>query len=314
MTRKKFNTVIILLWVVMLFLTACGNSAPENMVEVKKGTFIMGNTRNDETYSNEENTLHEVELTYDYYMGKYEVTFGDFVEFLNSVGVKENCRLNGNTVLDLHSLSTIEYLFFEDKFALKERSGNYLNDEGYSEYPVERATWWGAIEYCNWLSRKENLKEAYDTEGNFLDSAGKITDDITKVEGYRLPTEAEWEYAARGGHKSTEDYKYAGSNNADEVAWYKENTEKPQKPGLKKPNELDLYDMSGNMLEWCHDNKRVYPDWKLTNPIGPSSSPYRILRGGKWYDSENYLRITYRQRLEPFFGEFHIGFRIAKTK
>jgi len=85
MTRKKFNTVIILLWVVMLFLTACGNSAPENMVEVKKGTFIMGNTRNDETYSNEENTLHEVELTYDYYMGKYEVTFGDFVEFLNSV-------------------------------------------------------------------------------------------------------------------------------------------------------------------------------------------------------------------------------------
>ena len=88
MSKKKFNSVIILLWVVMLFLTACGNSAPENMVEVKKGTFIMGNTRDDPEGWDSEKPVHEVELTYDYYMGKYEVTFGDFVEFLNSVGVK----------------------------------------------------------------------------------------------------------------------------------------------------------------------------------------------------------------------------------
>lgn len=311
MSNRKNITVIVSLSIFMLFFSAC-SSEIENMVEVTNGSFIMGNTRGDKTYLDEENTLHEIELTYDYYMGKYEITNAQYIEFLNSVGADYEGRVNGHTLATVGNYSKIDYVLGE--FVLKERSGNYLNDEGYSEYPVNKVTWWGAIEYCNWLSRKENLKEAYDIKGNLLDETGSITDDITKVKGYRLPTEAEWEYAARGGQNSIEDYKYAGSNDINEVGWCKGNTDNIQKCGLKKPNELGIYDMSGNLCEWCHDNKRVYPDWKLTNPIGPSSSPYKVLRGGYFSASEEDLRISYRLRTEPYDEDYDIGFRIARTK
>jgi formylglycine-generating enzyme required for sulfatase activity len=84
-------------------------------------------------------------------------------------------------------------------------------------------SWWGGIYYCNWLSVKEGLPKAYDEDGNLLDKNGNKTTDITEVEGYRLPTEAEWEFTARGGNES-KGYKYAGSNDLNEVAWYGNNS------------------------------------------------------------------------------------------
>ena len=111
---------------------------------------------------------------------------------------------------------------------------------------------------------------------------------------YRLPTEAEWEYAARGGNKS-QGYKYSGSNNIDEVAWYVQNSlDQIHIVGQKKPNELGIYDMSGNVMEWCSDYYGYYIDVPPMNPTGPETGPGRVLRGGYAVGFPKHCRISYR--------------------
>ena len=111
---------------------------------------------------------------------------------------------------------------------------------------------------------------------------------------FRLPTEAEWEYSARGGNRS-KGYKYAGSNNLDEVGWYGDNSDEHTHPvGRKKPNELGLYDMSGNVWEWCQDWYGDYTDEAQTNPTGPQSGGHRVLRGGSSWFNARYWRVSIR--------------------
>jgi formylglycine-generating enzyme required for sulfatase activity len=130
---------------------------------------------------------------------------------------------------------------------------------------------------------------------------------------YRLPTEAEWEYAARGGNRSR-GYQYSGSNSLSSVAWYANNSNSKTHPvGTKEPNELGIYDMSGNVWEWCSDWKGSYSRSSQTNPTGPESGSYRVNRGGSWksYASDCECRVVYRSSSLPEFRNKVIGFRLV---
>lgn len=128
---------------------------------------------------------------------------------------------------------------------------------------------------------------------------------------FRLPTEAEWEYAARGGNKSI-GYKYAGSDNLDRVAWYVSNSGSTTHDiGQKSPNELGLYDMTGNVWEWCADRYGSYEIGVQSNPVGPSSGSGRVCRGGSWYFSARFCRVSYRVNGSPGDTFNDLGLRLA---
>ena len=175
-------------------------------------------------------------------------------------------------------------------------------------YPINGVTWNEAIAYCNWLSKKEKLQPAYTKKGpNFVCNF--------KANGYRLPTEAEWEFAAKGG-ASSKSFKYSGSNNLDDVAWHKNKSKgTPHTIGTKLPNELGLYDMSGNVWEWCWDwyNKDFYKQEKGENPRGPEMGDRRSVRGGSWDSQPNYVRPANRISTEPNKTHEFYGFRVART-
>jgi len=247
------------------------------MVLVEKGSFTMGDTWG-EGFSDEKPT-HKVTFTYDFYIGKYEVTFDEYDAFCNATGRSK------------------------------------AEDEGWGRgtRPVINVSWWDAFAYCNWLSEKEKLPKAYDNNGNLLDKDGRVTTDITKVLGYRLPTEAEWEYAARGGNKS-KGYKYAGSDTVSDVAWYGGNSGlKTQEVGKKAPNELGLYDMSGNVWEWCNDWYGSYSSSAQTNPYNSTAGSSRVGRGGSWGNDAARARVAGRYGNSPSHTDHNLGFRIART-
>ena len=128
---------------------------------------------------------------------------------------------------------------------------------------------------------------------------------------FRLPTEAEWEYAARGGNQSHH-YKYSGSNNIDDVAWYTKNSDsETHRVGTKSPNELGIYDMSGNVWEWCSDRYGSYSSGSQTNPQGPASGTNRVLRGGSWFNFARYCRVSFRNNIAPSYRFNNNGLRLA---
>ena len=128
---------------------------------------------------------------------------------------------------------------------------------------------------------------------------------------FRLPTEAEWEYAARGGKKSN-GYEYSGSNTLDDVAWYyKNSSEKTHAVKSKAPNELGIYDMSGNVYEWCQDWYGAYSSSSQTNPKGPSTGSIRVHRGGSWNSIDSFCRSSYRDTSSHDYSLYLIGLRLA---
>jgi len=128
---------------------------------------------------------------------------------------------------------------------------------------------------------------------------------------FRLPTEAEWEYAARGGSKSS-NFKYSGSNNIDEVAWYDENSKYTiHSVGTKKPNELGIYDMTGNVFEWCSDWYDAYTASPQTNPQGSIEGSDRVLRGGSWHIYAQVCRVAYRNYFTPSLCPYSSGLRLS---
>ena len=183
--------------------------------------------------------------------------------------------------------------------------------------PVEGISWWDALEYCNKLSEKYNLKPVYDLskkEKSILkinqlneDSKYPSIADFRKTEGFRLPTELEWEWFAKGGEVAIQDgtfnFKYSGSKNIDEVAWYGDNSgNQTHNVGMKKTNQLGLYDCSGNVWEWCCDGV-AYDESKLN----------RRIRGGAWNYSSDFCDILCRNYMQSTFNINYIGFRIVRT-
>ena len=155
-----------------------------------------------------------------------------------------------------------------------------------SDRPVERVSWNDCMAFCDELRRM----------------TGKH---------FRLPTEAEWEYAARGGNKTT-NAKYSGSASVDKVAWYGGNSVNQTHPvGKLRANELGIYDMSGNVWEWCSDWCGSYGSGSQTDPYGASSGQSRVLRGGCWCSGAGACRVSYRDRISPSFRSYYFGFRVV---
>lgn len=157
---------------------------------------------------------------------------------------------------------------------------------GNSRYPVEQVSW--------------------DDCQTFIQELNRLTG-----KRFRLPTEAEWEFAARGGN-SSKGYKYSGSNTIGNVAWYVGNSSsKTHQVGTKSPNELGIYDMSGNVYEWCSDWYGEYSTSSQTDPTGPADGFYRVLRGGSWNFNAIYCRVSARNYYTPDYWHYFNGFRLV---
>ncbi|MHB9294033.1 putative Serine/threonine-protein kinase Pkn1 [Hollandina sp. SP2] len=176
-----------------------------------------------------------------------------------------------------------------------------------SDLPVEMVSWYEAIEYCNKRSIKEGLTPAYQGSGDNMVCN-------FRANGYRLPTEAEWEYTAKEGNKGGLTYEYSGSNNLEAVGWYTDNSgSKTHTVGTKQPNTLGLYDMSGNVWEWCWDWYGSYSSGSQTDPRGPASGSHRVLRGGSWSYGARNLRSAYRYFNGPSNRRYNIGIRLVRS-
>jgi formylglycine-generating enzyme required for sulfatase activity len=279
--QKLLYTILIL--VISISLNSCGDSSTEaennsvklDMVYVEGGSFEMT-----DEYANNKKIQRSVSS---FYIDKFEMTQESYAKVMNS----NPSRFQGDKL------------------------------------PVESISWYDAIEFCNNLSEMQGLEKCYLIKKELKDidnhnDADKkqwvVICDFDK-NGYRLPTETEWEFAARGGNTS-KDYDYSGSNDVLEVGWYKLNTTKTKSVGRKKANELGIYDMSGNVTEYCWDwyNTRYASSPDKDNK-GPKSGVSRSQRGGSWNDEVDFLRSKRRFYYNsPSKGYSFLGFRVVRSK
>ena len=223
---------------------------------------------------------HTVEIN-SFYIGQYEITNSQYVDFLNKQKhpkVDKWLNLKAKT---------------KNKCCIQRSSKKFSVMEGYEDYPVIFVSWYGAEAYCKWLS--------------------EITTKKT-----RLPTEAEWEFAALGGIRSRGFY-YAGGNSPSNLGWFDENSLGVVHPiGQKKANELNIYDMVGNVNEWCLDRYGVKyyqtcaKQQTVINPKGLIRSKYRVIRGGSWFNNSLSLSVRHRDKLLPESQLGTLGFRIVQ--
>ncbi|MCG8568865.1 MAG: formylglycine-generating enzyme family protein [Spirochaetes bacterium] len=268
-------------YTILLFFLFSLQAVENSLIPVKGGRFEMGDFKKKAANSRP----HVVELD-DFYISRYEITQAEFQNIMNY------------------------------------NPSYYIGPD----LPVHNISWYEAIEYCIQRSIKEKLTPVYKINKSEFDKYNLSQEDKLKwivevnheANGYRLPTEAEWEYAARGGRAQKENmFLYSGSDHLDEVGWFYDNSSfGPRQVGLKKPNQLDLYDMSGNLYEWCFDwyGENYYKISPLSNPQGTKLGIYRVIRGGCWLRVESACRVYFRRATHPHDKEFIIGFRIVRNK
>jgi len=184
-----------------------------------------------------------------------------------------------------------------------------VSDFYIAKYEVTQKLWQEVTGYNPSFLKADNLPIDMVNWDNVQEFIKKLNEKTGKQ--YRLPTEAEWEYAARGGNKSGK-YKYSGSNNITDVAWYKDNSASKTNPvGIKQPNELGIHDMSGNVWEWVSDWYENYKPIVQTNPTGPFMGAYKVARGGSWGNAAVSCRISFRSAEHQTKQNNSLGFRLA---
>ncbi len=300
--------LIFLIFILNAFTLFSQNQPP--MVFVKGGTFYMGNPYTDKSRKGDkdEKPVHKVKVS-DFYIGKYEITVAEFEDYLNSNSYHGFDRFG---VLHKLPAAPDSTWWQGHPYAKKYWSSQLKTWWGWNpNYPMFHVTWFDAISYCNWLSREAGLQECYSLNKN-----GGVVCNFSK-NGYRLPTEAEWEFAASGGIK-THKYRFSGSNNFNDVAWVDDNTFLigPKPVGTKKPNELGIYDMSGNVWEWCTDyySPYYYKNSPYDNPVNKNYTGYRSLRGGSWHYRVSYATIYTRDGPKAGYTNYNYGFRVVRKK
>lgn len=245
------------------------------LLPVEGGTFQMG-SEDGEDY---EKPIHTVTLS-NFEMGKYEITKEQYSVFLNDI----NCNNNGT--YDDPEFGLVSYMSVNwSTSMIRFKDSVFYPEDGYAEHPATGLSWYGAKAFVRWAHG-------------------------------RLPTEAEWEFAARGGNY-TNQFIYSGGNYLDDFGWYEANSTQSDYSfpvGLKLPNELGLYDMSGNVFEWCNDwfGYNYYSVSPEVNPIGPEDGTYRVLRGGSIRGSSNGCRVAFRTGSESYIQSGYRGFRMVK--
>mgnify|MGYP001162380735 CR=1 FL=1 len=241
------------------------------MTSIPKGEFVMGAKRFTKGFSHDEVPRHRVEITRSFYVGTYPVT----QQLWESVtGFNPSTHIGENR-------------------------------------PVEHVSWFHCIHFCNKLSEKTGKEVVYTIDSNGVSCNWK-------ARGYRLLTEAEWEYCAKADTKKDTLYYpekenlYSGSDTIDEVSWFEENSNNQTHPvGQKKPNNLGLYDMSGNVREWVWDWYGPYSKERQLDPRGPLTGKDKVSRGGSYELPANFLRVSNRFRYPPKLSYAPIGLRIA---
>lgn len=191
--------------------------------------------------------------------------------------------------------------------------------------PVETISWWDILEFCNKLSEKYGLIPVYNIDKkrgiltiNQIDGEISFPDkaDFSKTEGFRLPTEIEWEWFAIGGKLANKDEKILNANKMEEEAWYYKNSGgRTNNVGLKKPNQLGIYDCIGNVWEWCYDTTEgdIESGKLYVYTALDSRKKYREIRGGSWKNGENTCTLFFRDYCDTFYADSTIGFRIVRT-
>jgi formylglycine-generating enzyme required for sulfatase activity len=319
----------------------------EHLVLVQGGRFDMGDPfregRRDEV------PVHPVTLA-DFYLAKYEVTLEAFSAFMEETGYTTSSENPVDREAQEKIMKRLEEKerFDEEAYRLAMELISYGGcykwdpdteafeylldcnwrtphfDQGRRD-PVVCVSWIDAINFCNWRSRKAGLAEAYDLEtGALLDRNGEVTTDVTRVEGFRLPTEAEWEYAAREGGRTVrfgngrnlalaEEINFNASRGGFDYARTGVYRKRTLPVGSFAPNALGLHDMSGNAWEWCTDCYQPYTDDKRANPIQVRGDR-RVVRGGRWGGDAQGARVFARDHFEPNNRCNNSGFRLARSK